>query len=118
VAAADVCVGAVQILKATLATDAVIGAVTSPRLPGSGSVCPTLACSDPRPVPYKGACAHVHGRYVLLHHVMGEVDGHRGAWAYVEGGMGAVSASLARAALQHGAHIVCDAVKKATAFAW
>ena len=29
--------------------------------------------------------------YVLLHHVMGELEGIRGAWGYPEGGMGAVS---------------------------
>ena len=46
-------------LKACLATDAVIGAMLSPDTPGSG--------------------------YVLLHHVMGGVEGHKGAWAYVEG---------------------------------
>jgi phytoene dehydrogenase-like protein len=66
-----------DMLKATLATDAVIGAVTSPRLAGSA--------------------------YVLLHHVMGQVNGAAGAWAYVEGGMGAISESLARSARRRGA---------------
>lgn len=46
-------------LIATLATDSVIGAMCSPSTPGSG--------------------------YVLLHHVMGVIEGHRGIWAYVEG---------------------------------
>eukprot|EP00898_Chlorokybus_atmophyticus_P006675 jgi/Chlat1/7008/Chrsp56S06691 len=46
-----------DVLKATLATDAVIGAMVSPNTPGSG--------------------------YVLLHHVMGETNGHRGVWSYV-----------------------------------
>ena len=72
-----------DILKATLATDAVIGAMTSPYHAGSG--------------------------YVLLHHVMGEVDGRSGVWAYVEGGMGAISDALAAAAVHHGAEIQTDA---------
>ena len=42
---------------------------------------------------------------------MGEVDGNRGAWAYVQGGMGAVSASIARSALKLGAHIAVNAVR-------
>lgn len=33
--------------------------------------------------------------YVLLHHVMGEAAGKKGVWAYVQGGMGAVSESIA-----------------------
>ena len=60
-----------DILKACLATDAVIGAMLCPETPGSG--------------------------YVLLHHVMGGVEGHKGAWAYVEGGMGGVSLAMAKA---------------------
>ncbi|MBN3326713.1 PYRD2 protein, partial [Atractosteus spatula] len=69
-------------LKATLATDAVIGAMHSPRTPGSG--------------------------YVLLHHVMGEVEGKKGAWGYVEGGMGGVSQAIASAARAHGAAIFTE----------
>ena len=44
-------------LKVTLATDAIIGAMASPRTPGTA--------------------------YVLFHHVMGEPDGARGVWGYV-----------------------------------
>ncbi|RUS81295.1 hypothetical protein EGW08_010937 [Elysia chlorotica] len=69
-------------LKATLATDSVIGAMASPQHPGSG--------------------------YVLLHHVMGELDGIKGAWAYVQGGMGGVSQAIANCAEDHGASIFCD----------
>ncbi|KAM9612457.1 pyridine nucleotide-disulfide oxidoreductase domain-containing protein 2 isoform 3-T3 [Morphnus guianensis] len=69
-------------LKATLATDAVIGAMASPHTPGSG--------------------------YVLLHHVMGELEGQRGAWGYVAGGMGALSQAIARAAAARGAHIFAE----------
>ncbi|XP_010136869.1 PREDICTED: pyridine nucleotide-disulfide oxidoreductase domain-containing protein 2, partial [Buceros rhinoceros silvestris] len=71
-------------LKATLATDAVIGAMASPHTPGSG--------------------------YVLLHHVMGELEGQRGAWGYVAGGMGALSEAIARAAAAQGAHIFAEKV--------
>ncbi|KAM9232950.1 pyridine nucleotide-disulfide oxidoreductase domain-containing protein 2 [Leptosomus discolor] len=69
-------------LKATLATDAVIGAMASPHTPGSG--------------------------YVLLHHVMGELEGQRGAWGYVAGGMGALSQAIANAAAARGAHIFAE----------
>uniref|UniRef100_A0A8D0E9C4 Pyridine nucleotide-disulfide oxidoreductase domain-containing protein 2 n=1 Tax=Salvator merianae TaxID=96440 RepID=A0A8D0E9C4_SALMN len=69
-------------LKAMLATDGVIGAMLSPHTPGSG--------------------------YVLLHHVMGQLEGRQGAWGYVTGGMGALSQTLARAATTHGAEIFTE----------
>uniref|UniRef100_A0A8C2FPT3 Pyridine nucleotide-disulfide oxidoreductase domain-containing protein 2 n=1 Tax=Cyprinus carpio TaxID=7962 RepID=A0A8C2FPT3_CYPCA len=71
-------------LRATLATDSVIGANTSPNNPGSG--------------------------YVLLHHVMGELEKEKGAWGYVEGGMGGVSQSIARSARSLGADIFTNRV--------
>ena len=43
--------------------------------------------------------------YVLLHHVFGEVNGRKGAWGHAIGGMGAISAAMARAAAQAGADI-------------
>ena len=69
-------------LKATLATDACIGAMISPKTPGSG--------------------------YVLLHHVMGELEGIKNVWGYPEGGMGAVSNAIARSAISAGAEVVTD----------
>lgn len=66
-------------LKSGLATDAVIGAMVSPNTPGSA--------------------------YVLFHHVMGESEGQRGVWSYVQGGMGAVSEALASSARSFGASI-------------
>jgi hypothetical protein len=69
-----------DILKTTLATDAVIGALVGPKQNGSA--------------------------YVLLHHVMGEAAGKKGVWAYVEGGMGAVSEAIAASARAKGAEIV------------
>lgn len=69
-------------LKATLATDSVIGAMLTPDTPGSG--------------------------YVLLHHVMGEIEGIKGGWGYVQGGMGAVSDSIAKAAMEQGATILTE----------
>ncbi|HEY3395597.1 MAG TPA: NAD(P)/FAD-dependent oxidoreductase [Lacipirellulaceae bacterium] len=66
-------------LKATLATDAIIGAFLSISSPGSA--------------------------YVLLHHVMGEAGGARGVWGYVQGGMGGLSASLAVACRDLGVEI-------------
>ena len=70
-------------LKATLATDACIGAMISPNTPGSG--------------------------YVLLHHVMGELEGVKGAWGYPEGGMGGVSNAIAKSAIESGAEVVVNA---------
>ncbi len=70
-------------LRSTLATDAVIGAWASPSSPGTG--------------------------YVLFHHVMGETGGARGVWAYVQGGMGALSEALAAAARDAGAEICTSA---------
>jgi len=70
-------------LRATLATDALIGAFAGPSTPGTG--------------------------YVLFHHVMGEVAGARGVWAYAEGGMGSVSEALAAAARAAGARIRTEA---------
>ena len=69
-------------LKACLATDAVIGAMLSPETPGSG--------------------------YVLLHHVMGGVGEHKGAWAYVKGGMGGVSLAIAKSFKAAGGDIYCN----------
>ncbi|CAL8125815.1 unnamed protein product [Orchesella dallaii] len=66
-------------LKATLATDALIGTMSGPHTLGTG--------------------------YVLLHHIMGGIDGKPGAWAYAEGGMGAVSAAIGSSAAQLGASI-------------
>jgi phytoene dehydrogenase-like protein len=57
-----------EVLRSTLATDAIIGAFASPSYPGTG--------------------------YVLLHHVMGEAGGARGVWGYVQGGMGGLADSL------------------------
>lgn len=68
-----------EVLKATLATDAIIGTFQPPSSPGTG--------------------------YVLLHHVMGSAGGARGVWGYVEGGMGALTQALARSAQAAGAEI-------------
>ncbi len=63
-------------LKVTLATDGVIGANGGPRSPGTA--------------------------YILLHHCMGGVGGHRGVWGFVRGGMGAVSEAIAASARSRG----------------
>jgi phytoene dehydrogenase-like protein len=68
-----------DVLKATLATDAIIGAFLAISSPGSA--------------------------YVLLHHVMGEAGGARGVWGYVQGGMGGLAASLAGACHDLGVEI-------------
>lgn len=70
-------------LKATIATDAIIGAFATPSMPGTA--------------------------YVLFHHVMGECDGVRGVWGYVRGGMGGLSNAIASAAREKGAEIRVNA---------
>lgn len=64
-------------LKATLATDGVIGANAGPRTPGTA--------------------------YLLFHHCMGQVGGRRGTWGFVRGGMGGITQALARCAEARGA---------------
>ena len=66
-------------VKVTLATDGVIGANGGPRSPGTA--------------------------YILLHHCMGGVAGHRGLWGFVRGGMGAVSEAIAASARAKGVEI-------------
>ena len=43
--------------------------------------------------------------YILLHHVMGDVDGNIGSWGLARGGMGAISNAIAGAAQEHGGEI-------------
>jgi len=47
---------------------------------------------------------------MLIHHVMGDIVGQRGVWAYVEGGMGSVSEAIANCARSHGASIFTSKV--------
>src|SRR5215467_6014376 len=70
-------------IKVTIATDGVIGANGGPRSPGTA--------------------------YILLHHCMGSVGGHRGLWGFVRGGMGAVSEAIAGAARGKGVEIRTEA---------
>ena len=41
---------------------------------------------------------------------MGELDGNKGVWAYVQGGMGAVSDAIARSARSKGASVFVNCV--------
>jgi phytoene dehydrogenase-like protein len=43
--------------------------------------------------------------YVMLHHHIGDTDGHAGAWGFPRGGMGGVTSALAAAARSFGAEI-------------
>jgi phytoene dehydrogenase-like protein len=47
--------------------------------------------------------------YILLHHVMGDVDGNVGAWGLARGGMGAISHALAGALKEHGGEVRTEA---------
>ena len=51
-------------------------------------------------------------RYVLLHHVMGELEKEKGAWGYVEGGMGGVSQAIASSARSRGVDIFTEKVMR------
>ena len=53
---------------------------------------------------------------MLLHHVMGGLEGRRNSWGYVEGGMGHVSTAIAAAAQAHGAEIATDTVRFTLAY--
>jgi phytoene dehydrogenase-like protein len=70
-------------LKATIATDAIIGAFAAPSMPGTA--------------------------YVLFHHVMGETNGKKGMWSYTRGGMGGLTQALAKAARDLGVEIRTEA---------
>lgn len=70
-------------VKAAFGFDAVVGNFASPDTPGSA--------------------------YVLLHHVFGEVNGTKGSWGHVVGGMGAITQAMARACENAGVEIVTDA---------
>ncbi len=67
-------------LKALLGFDAVVGNLASPYSPGSA--------------------------YVLLHHVIGEVNGKGGVWGHAIGGMGAITGAMAAEARSLGVEIV------------
>jgi phytoene dehydrogenase-like protein len=70
-------------IKATLATDGVIGTNGGPATPGTA--------------------------YIMLHHVMGGATGMRGLWGFVRGGMGAISEAIAQSAVSRGATIRTEA---------
>lgn len=66
-------------LKATKSASGIIGTFLGPRSPGTA--------------------------YVLLHHYMGEIDGAFRAWGFQKGGTGAISETIARAAVAQGVEI-------------
>ena len=66
-------------IKAAFGFDAVVGSFESPYAPGSA--------------------------YVLLHHVVGEVNGEAGQWGHAIGGMGAITQSMAKACVARGVAI-------------
>jgi phytoene dehydrogenase-like protein len=70
-------------IKAAFGFDAVVGNYASPDTPGSA--------------------------YVLLHHVVGEMNGRRGAWGHCVGGMGAITQAMARACEAMGVEISLEA---------
>ena len=69
-------------VKAAFGFDACVGNYASPDTPGSA--------------------------YVLLHHVFGEVNGKKGAWGHVPGGMGTITRLMAEAVREAGGEIVTD----------
>jgi phytoene dehydrogenase-like protein len=65
--------------KGAMASSGVVGVWAGPRTPGTA--------------------------YNLLHHELGEIDGVSGLWGHVKGGMGTISAAIARSAESAGAVI-------------
>ena len=65
-------------LISTLCTDGIIGSIGGPMSPGTA--------------------------YVLLHPVMGGINGHRGRWGYVRGGLGSLAEAILRTILLNGGH--------------
>ncbi len=70
-------------LKAPLCVGGVIGTNAGPRTPGTA--------------------------YIKFHHILGNLNGHQGAWGFVRGGMGAVAEAIASSAKEHGAEILTNA---------
>jgi phytoene dehydrogenase-like protein len=68
-----------DLIKATMASPGIIGTALGVYSPGSS--------------------------YILLHHVMGDVDGSIGAWGLARGGMGAISHAIAGAVNEFGGEI-------------
>lgn len=77
---------------------------------GYGTILTPMQGTDPSPQSPANPRL-CYRRYVLLHHVMGELEGRRGAWGYVAGGMGALSQAIAQAATARGAHIFAEKVQ-------
>ncbi len=72
-----------DLVKAAMATPGIIGTALGVYSPGSA--------------------------YILLHHVMGDLDGNSGAWGLARGGMGAISNAIAGAYKEHGGEIRTNA---------
>jgi phytoene dehydrogenase-like protein len=70
-------------IKGAYASTGVVGVWAGPRSPGTA--------------------------YNLLHHDLGELDGQKGAWGHVRGGMGAISLALAASARAAGATVRTEA---------
>ncbi len=70
-------------ITAVFGFDAVVGHFDSPYSPGSA--------------------------YVLLHHVVGEINGKAGLWGHAVGGMGAITQAMATEAVKLGVEILTDA---------
>ena len=72
-----------EAVKAAFAFDAVVGNYASPDTPGSA--------------------------YVLLHHVMGQLNGKKGAWGHCVGGMGTITQIMAKVVRAMGVEISLEA---------
>jgi len=72
-----------EIVKGAFAFDGIVGAYAAPSTPGTA--------------------------YVLLHHCFGEVNGKPGVWGHAVGGMGAITAAMARSAEARGAVVRTNA---------
>ncbi len=76
-----------DLVKAAFAFDGIVGNYADTKTPGSA--------------------------YVLIHHLIGEVNGKKGLWGHAIGGMGAITQAMAKSALSKGVEIETDkAVRK------
>ena len=68
-----------ELMQGLMASQGIIGSAAGPRTPGTA--------------------------YIFLHHAFGQATGSAGAWGFVRGGMGAITAALADVVRGHGGQI-------------
>ena len=80
-----------DVMQGLMASQGIIGTAAGPRTPGTS--------------------------YIYLHHAFGEAAGRSGAWGFVRGGMGAITAALADVVREHGGEIRLESPVSSVKFA-